>query len=62
MPLASPEGTVAVPASLTPYVPRVVLEWLREDPGATWRELEGTLAFVDLSGLTARREPRSSRT
>jgi class 3 adenylate cyclase/tetratricopeptide (TPR) repeat protein len=53
MSLTSQEDTVAVTASLTPYVPRVVLEWLRDDPAATWRELEGTLAFVDLSGFTA---------
>ncbi len=44
------------PADLTPYVPRVVIEWLRAAPDATWRELEGTLAFVDLSGFTAMSE------
>jgi class 3 adenylate cyclase/tetratricopeptide (TPR) repeat protein len=43
-------------ADLTPYVPRVVVDWLRADPEATWRELEGTLAFVDLSGFTAMSE------
>ncbi len=46
----------ASPADLTPYVPRVVIEWLRTTPEATWRELEGTLAFVDLSGFTAMSE------
>lgn len=57
MSIASPGTTsVGAPASLTPYVSRVVIEWLREDPEATWRELEGTLAFVDLSGFTAMSE------
>jgi predicted ATPase/class 3 adenylate cyclase len=48
---ATPRG-----AALTPYVPRVVIEWLRAAPEATWRELDGTLAFVDLSGFTAMSE------
>jgi class 3 adenylate cyclase/tetratricopeptide (TPR) repeat protein len=51
---ADPAG--AASAGLTPYVPRVVIEWLREEPEATWRQLEGTLAFVDLSGFTAMSE------
>ena len=37
---------------LTPYVPRVVVDWLRVSPDARRRELEGTLAFVDISGFT----------
>jgi class 3 adenylate cyclase/tetratricopeptide (TPR) repeat protein len=43
-------------SDLTPYVPRVVIEWLRTTPEARWREIEGTLAFVDLSGFTAMSE------
>ena len=46
----------AAPAALTPYVPRVVVEWLRDDPSTTFRALEGTLAFVDISGFTAMSE------
>ena len=38
--------------SLEPYVPRLVVNWLREDPQAIWREVEGTLVFVDISGFT----------
>src|SRR4051794_21905814 len=45
---------------LTPYVPRLVIEWLREDPKATHRSLDGTLAFVDISGFTAMSERLSS--
>jgi class 3 adenylate cyclase/tetratricopeptide (TPR) repeat protein len=41
---------------LTPYVPRVVVNWLREAPGELRRELEGTLVFVDISGFTAMSE------
>src|SRR3954451_13227378 len=54
-----PELTAATP--LTPYVPRLVVDWLREDPDAAMRTLEGTLAFVDISGFTAMSERLSSR-
>ncbi len=37
---------------LDPYVPRMVVDWLRDHPGDTWREVEGSLAFVDISGFT----------
>src|SRR5262249_51357617 len=37
---------------LRPYVPRLVVEWLRETPELTWQEVEGSLAFVDISGFT----------
>ena len=38
--------------ALGPYVPRLAVEWLRETPDALWREVEGTLVFVDISGFT----------
>src|SRR4051794_35346540 len=41
---------------LTPYVPRVVADWPRAAPTARHRELQGTLAFVDISGFTALNE------
>src|SRR5213082_2960016 len=37
---------------LTPYVPRLLIEWLRDDPSARHLAIEGTLAFVDISGFT----------
>ncbi|MFN8187706.1 MAG: adenylate/guanylate cyclase domain-containing protein [Gaiellales bacterium] len=37
---------------LKPYVPRLLIEWLRETPGARWKAVEGSLAFVDISGFT----------
>ena len=52
--MATPETAPAV--DLTPFVPRVVVDWLREAPEARRRELEGTLVFVDISGFTAMSE------
>ena len=46
---------------LVSFVPRLTLEWLRDDPEQLWREVEGTLAFVDISGFTAMSEQLSSR-
>ena len=35
-----------------PYVPRVVVEWLREAPAERHRVVDGTLAMIDISGFT----------
>ena len=45
---------------LVSFVPRLTLEWLRDHPESQWREVEGTLAFVDISGFTAMSEQLSS--
>jgi class 3 adenylate cyclase/tetratricopeptide (TPR) repeat protein len=37
---------------LVPYLPRILIQWLEAGPEATFRELEGSLAFVDISGFT----------
>jgi class 3 adenylate cyclase/tetratricopeptide (TPR) repeat protein len=37
---------------LKPYVPRLVIDWLRETPDLTHRRLDATLVFVDISGFT----------
>ena len=37
---------------LSPYLPRLALEWLMERPETTFQELEGTVVFVDISGFT----------
>ena len=46
----------SVPAApserLQPYVPRLLVDWLRNEPDRTYQEIEGTLAFVDISGFT----------
>ena len=39
-------------ATLRPYLPRLELQWLTEDPEALVREIDGTLVFVDISGFT----------
>ena len=39
--------------SLTPYIPRLVVDWLRDDPSRRHREIDGTMVFVDISGFTA---------
>ncbi len=38
---------------LRPYVADLVIRWLRDTPDAVYREVDGTLAFVDISGFTA---------
>jgi len=39
-------------ADLGPYVPSLVADWLRDQPDARHRALEGTLLFADVSGFT----------
>jgi class 3 adenylate cyclase/tetratricopeptide (TPR) repeat protein len=46
---------------LKPYVPRLQIEWLRDTPEAKHRAVEGSLAFVDLSGFTALTESLNRR-
>ncbi len=37
---------------LAPYLPRLVIDWLEESPELRYRVVEGTVAFVDISGFT----------
>src|SRR5919197_4056049 len=37
---------------LVPYVPRVVSDWLADDPGLTSKGVFGSLVLVDISGFT----------
>jgi len=46
---------------LRPYVPRLVVDWLRDRPADTWQEVEGSLAFVDISGFTKLTEKLARR-
>ena len=53
---AEREPTVALDEDnefLRPYVPRLVVDWLRTDPDQLHREVEASLVFVDISGFTA---------
>ena len=54
--MAAIDGRIGDAGSIVPYVPRLTIEWLRDEPDRTWRELDGTLAFVDISGFTAMSE------
>ena len=38
--------------SLQPYLPRLTLQWLAEDPKALHRAVDGSVVFVDISGFT----------
>src|SRR3954452_21531487 len=46
---------------LRPYVPGLALAWLRDTPASTWRDVEGYLAFVDISGFTRLPERLANR-
>jgi class 3 adenylate cyclase/tetratricopeptide (TPR) repeat protein len=37
---------------LTPYLPRLLVQWLAEDPASILREIDGSVVFVDISGFT----------
>ena len=50
----------AASAELVSFVPRLTLDWLRDQEEKTWHEVDGTLAFVDISGFTAMSERLSS--
>src|SRR3954452_11310579 len=43
-------------SGVVPYLPRITLDWLRDAPGERHRALNGTMAFVDISGFTAMSE------
>jgi hypothetical protein len=46
------QSTINADEVLQPYVPRLLISWLRETPEARHREVDGSLAFVDISGFT----------
>lgn len=48
-------------SSVLPYVPRLVLEWLRDAPAVRHRRVDGTLLFADISGFTALTEALARR-
>ncbi|HXW33599.1 MAG TPA: adenylate/guanylate cyclase domain-containing protein, partial [Acidimicrobiales bacterium] len=35
-----------------PYLPRLVVDWVRDNPDELWLSTEGSVAFVDISGFT----------
>jgi class 3 adenylate cyclase/tetratricopeptide (TPR) repeat protein len=56
---AAPESAGKT-TDLVSFVPRLTLEWLRTSPELKSLEVDGTLAFVDISGFTAMSEQLSS--
>ncbi|MBA3653274.1 MAG: AAA family ATPase [Actinobacteria bacterium] len=38
---------------MTKYLPRLAIEWAENSPDQRWREIDGSLVFVDISGFTA---------
>ena len=46
---------------LKPYVPRLLIEWVHDSPEIPYRQVEGSLAFVDISGFTALTERLARR-
>jgi class 3 adenylate cyclase/tetratricopeptide (TPR) repeat protein len=45
--------TSAVRSRLQPYLPRLTLEWLAEEPDRLHRRVDASVVFVDISGFTA---------
>ena len=59
--MATPTGSDdRVTTDLVSFVPRLTLEWLRNSPELRFLEIEGSLAFIDISGFTAMSEKLSS--
>ena len=45
--------TPAVRSRLQPYLPRLTLEWLADEPDRLHRRVDASMVFVDISGFTA---------
>ena len=45
--------TGAAAAALAPYLPRIAIEWANSDPSTSFREVDGSLLFADISGFTS---------
>lgn len=45
-------GELSATAGVRPYVPHLLVTWLRDTPTVRWQELDATLVFVDISGFT----------
>ncbi len=52
MAIATQEPPSGAADLLVPYVPRLLIDWLRDTPDQRYRSVDGTLAFVDISGFT----------
>ncbi len=50
---AEPDADAAVADVLAPYVPRLVVDWLLDEPDRVHRTVDGSYVFADISGFTA---------
>ena len=55
------EDVVGAAERLKPYVPLVAIDWLRETPELRYKQIQGSLAFVDISGFTSLTERLSRK-
>ncbi len=46
---------------LSPYLPRLTIQWLANHSNANWREIDGSVVFVDISGFTKLSEHLAKR-
>ncbi|MEY2472496.1 MAG: hypothetical protein QOK28_1825 [Actinomycetota bacterium] len=46
---------------LSAYFPRFAVDWARDDPESTWRAIDASLVFIDISGFTALSERLAKR-
>jgi class 3 adenylate cyclase/tetratricopeptide (TPR) repeat protein len=54
-------NSTASRGSLDRLVPRIVLDWVTDEPERRWRVVEGTMVFADISGFTALSERLAAR-
>jgi class 3 adenylate cyclase/tetratricopeptide (TPR) repeat protein len=61
MVVAGVSGEISAGERLKPYVPRLVIDWLRETPDLRHQAVQGSVAFVDISGFTQLTEKLARR-
>lgn len=54
-------GATVAPDPLSPYVPRLVVDWLADEPAREHRTVRGSLVFADISGFTTLTERLAAR-
>ncbi len=57
----APSDNTMRQSRLDRLVPRIVLDWVTDEPERRWRVVEGTMVFADISGFTALSEKLATR-